>query len=70
MRHAVLEQVRVFPNGGGGAYFRTLLIHFIPLLARHEYRVRTGPGNPRKSLNLKVLEFFNSEKKVCKNGIC
>ena len=28
-----VERVRVFPNGG---YFRTLLIYFIPLLARHE----------------------------------
>ena len=50
-------------------------------------RVRTGPGNPNKSLNLKnknpglespgillkVLEspgILNSEKRVCKNGIC
>ena len=50
-------------------------------------RVRTGPGNPGKSLNLKnknpdlespgillkVLEspgILNSEKRVCKNGIC
>ena len=31
-----IEWVRVFQNGGGGRYFQTLLIHFIPLLARHE----------------------------------